>query len=159
MFGILKNKKVEMLPPMVGEVITIEKVPDPAFSQKMVGEGFAIKPSVGKVYAPFDAEVIQIFPTKHAIGLRSEKGLGVLIHVGINTVELKGEGFTSFVQAGDQVKKGQKLLQVELESIEAAGKSIVTPIVFTNKNQYKSFDVSYQSVEKNDICCTIKLKK
>ncbi|MBI9011964.1 MAG: PTS glucose transporter subunit IIA [Clostridiales bacterium] len=154
---LFKNKAVQMSTPIVGKVIELEEVPDQVFSGKMVGDGFAIDPTEGKVYAPIDGEVIQIFPTKHAIGIKSTEGIEVLIHFGIDTVELKGEGFTSYILAGDQVKVGDLLLEVDLSVLEARGKSAITPIIFTDKKQYKSFDVSYKEVLKNDTVCSITL--
>jgi len=153
--SLFKKNNVQLITPMVGQILKLEEVPDAVFSGKMIGDGFAISPTDGRVYAPIDAEVVQLFPTKHAFGLKTKGGIEILVHVGIDTVELKGEGFIAHIQAGDQVKAGDLLLEVDLEYIKANGKSIITPIIFTDKNQYKKFEVSYGSCEKSDSVCDI----
>lgn len=122
--------------PVKGQVIPLEKVNDSAFSSKMMGEGIAIIPEENTIVAPFNGKVSALFPTKHAIGLTSDSGMELLIHVGIDTVELGGKYFESFVEAGDHVKKGQPLLNVDFAAVKAAGYDIVTPIVVTNYDQY-----------------------
>ncbi|AZB42593.1 PTS glucose transporter subunit IICBA [Bacillus sp. FJAT-42376] len=118
--------------PIHGKILPITEVPDQVFSGKMMGDGFAIEPIEGTVVSPVDGKILNIFPTKHAIGLLSDSGHEILIHVGIDTVSLKGEGFESFISEGDTVKKGQKLLEVNLDFIKANAPSSITPIVFTN---------------------------
>lgn len=122
--------------PVQGKVIPLEKVNDSAFSAKMMGEGIAIIPTDDMIVAPFDGTVTALFPTKHAIGLTSEAGLELLIHVGIDTVELNGKHFESFVETGDKIKKGQPLLKVDFAELKKAGYDIVTPIVVTNSSQF-----------------------
>lgn len=123
------------LMPLEGQVVSLETVPDPVFSQKMMGDGFAIQPTNGTVISPVDGEVISIFPTKHAVTLKDRNGREILIHIGLDTVNLKGEGFTTFVKDGQTVKKGQKLLEVDFDSIKNKVPSIITPVVFTNLNE------------------------
>ncbi|MGX7420594.1 beta-glucoside-specific PTS transporter subunit IIABC [Carnobacterium gallinarum] len=118
--------------PVKGQVIPLEKVNDEAFSSKMMGEGVAILPESDTLYAPFDGTVSVLFPTKHAIGLTSESGIELLIHVGVDTVELNGEFFTAHIEAGDVVKKGQPILTVDFDQVKAAGYDCVTPIIVTN---------------------------
>ena len=134
--NLFKSKKAEddpiILQPLEGEVVPLDVVPDPVFSQKMIGDGFAVKPTNGTVVSPVDGEVISVFPTKHAVSLKSTGGREILIHVGLETVGLNGEGFTSFVSDGQSVKKGQKLLEVDFESIKDKVPSIITPVIFTN---------------------------
>lgn len=132
----LFSKKIDLVAPMTGELIDITSVEDMTFSQKMLGDGVAIKPTEGKLYAPADGKVVQVFHTKHAIGM-DIKGLKVLIHVGMNTVELNGEGFTSHVVEGDTVKKGDLLLDVDLELLKEKGYPTETPIVITNMELLK----------------------
>ncbi|WP_042670940.1 PTS beta-glucoside transporter subunit IIBCA [Streptococcus equi] len=127
--------KQSIYAPMVGTVLPLSEVPDETFSSKLLGEGLAILPNEEYVYAPFDGEVITLFPTKHAIALKNAKGVDVLIHVGIDTVELKGQGFEQLVKAGDAVKQGQPLLRVDLEFIRSKGYSLVTPFVVTNSSE------------------------
>ncbi len=118
--------------PMTGEIVDITEVPDPVFSGKMMGEGFAIKPTEGKVVSPVKGKIVTLFPTKHAIGLVTDTGVELLIHVGIDTVKLEGQGFVSLCQEGDKVEVGTPLLQVDLNRIESEGKSTITPVIFTN---------------------------
>lgn len=129
------SAKQSIYAPMVGTVLPLSEVPDETFSSKLLGEGLAILPNEEYVYAPFDGEVITLFPTKHAIALKNAKGVDVLIHVGIDTVELKGQGFEQLVKAGDAVKQGQPLLRVDLEFIRSKGYSLVTPFVVTNSSE------------------------
>ncbi|MGN7297774.1 glucose-specific PTS transporter subunit IIBC [Ferdinandcohnia sp. SAFN-114] len=118
--------------PIKGEIKPITEVPDAVFSGKMMGDGFAIVPSEGVIVSPVDGKVINLFPTKHAIGILSDSGREILIHVGIDTVNLKGQGFETFVSENDKVEKGQQLLKVDLDFIKKNATSIITPIVFTN---------------------------
>lgn len=118
--------------PIKGEIKPITEVPDAVFSGKMMGDGFAIVPAEGIVVSPVDGKIVNLFPTKHAIGLLSDSGREILIHFGIDTVNLKGEGFEALVSENDRVQKGQPLLKVDLEHIKNNAKSTITPIVFTN---------------------------
>jgi PTS system glucose-specific IIA component len=145
LFGKKELKKEETLfAPLNGKVVDIEQVPDPTFSQKLMGEGIAIEPADGTVVSPVNGEIIQFFHTKHAIGIRSETGLEILIHVGLETVMLNGEGFTGHVQVGDKVKVGDRLITFDLEFIKENAASSITPIVITN------MDI-VQSIEKNSV--------
>ncbi|MGV8146056.1 MAG: PTS glucose transporter subunit IIA [Alkaliphilus sp.] len=127
-----KNKSRDIFAPMSGEVINIEKVPDEVFSEKMVGDGIAIEPNDGIVVSPCDGKIVQLFPTNHAIGIETEEGLQILIHLGIDTVELKGEGFNSYVHNGDYVKIGDKILEIDLDYCKKMGKATISPVVITN---------------------------
>lgn len=118
--------------PIKGEVKPLSEVPDAVFSQKMMGDGFAIVPSDGTVVSPVDGTIVSFFPTKHAIGILSDSGREILIHVGIDTVKLKGKGFEALVSQGDRVEIGQPLLKVDLDYITEHAPSIITPIIFTN---------------------------
>lgn len=149
MFNLFNRKKtISIAAPMTGEIIEIEKVPDEVFSKKMVGEGLAIKPSNGTVVAPCNGEVIQVFPTNHAIGILTTEGIEILIHVGLDTVNLKGNGFKSFVSAGDHVKKGDRLLEVDLEYVKNNDKSTISPILVTNMEIVQSLSKKEGIVEK-----------
>lgn len=122
--------------PMTGLVKELSQVADAAFSEGLLGTGVAIEPTDKQVVAPFNGVVTTLFPTKHAIGITSDDGLELLIHIGLNTVQLNGEGFTSLVKQGDRVKQGDQLLEVDIEGIQAKGYSLETPIVITNSNDY-----------------------
>lgn len=136
-----RKKEIEILAPVSGELLNISDVPDEAFSQKMMGDGFAVKSYDGIVVSPVDAEVQLVFETKHAIGLKTETGLEILIHFGIDTVNLNGEGFDVLVKAGDKVKAGDELMKVDIEFIKANATSDIAPIVFTNLEEGKSIEV------------------
>ncbi|HDP5858908.1 TPA: PTS transporter subunit IIABC [Staphylococcus aureus] len=120
--------------PLTGEVTPLSEVPDQVFSEKMMGDGIAIKPSQGEVRAPFNGKVQMIFPTKHAIGLVSDSGLELLTHIGLDTVKLNGEGFTLHVEEGQEVKQGDLLINFDLDYIRNHAKSDITPIIVTQGN-------------------------
>ncbi|WP_342572732.1 PTS system trehalose-specific EIIBC component [Paenibacillus sp. FSL R5-0749] len=120
---------LEIMAPLTGQAVSLEQVPDPAFAEKQMGEGVAIEPSGNLVVAPFDAQVAHVIKSKHAVILEHASGLQVLIHIGINTVSLKGEGFNMHVEAGEHVKAGQKLLEFDRKVIEDAGYPLITPII------------------------------
>lgn len=126
----------EVMSPLTGEVLPIEKAEDEVFASKVMGDGVVILPETTDVYAPFDGTIATLFPTKHAIGLVSDKGAEILIHIGINTVDLNGEGFKTFVKQGDSVTKGDKLISFDKVAIENAGYSSQTMVIITNGSNY-----------------------
>lgn len=122
--------------PTSGKVVPLEKVADTVFSEKMMGDGIAILPDDNTFVAPFNGTVTTVFPTKHAIGLTSDSGIELLIHIGLETVSLDGKFFTTFVEAGDTITEGQKLVEVALDQLIAAGYDITTPVIVTNTDAY-----------------------
>lgn len=122
------------------ELSTIE---DEVFSSGMLGKGVAIEPDNGDVVSPVAGVVTTVFPTKHAIGLTSDDGVEILIHIGMDTVGLNGEAFESFVKQNDRVKKGDLLVRADLSKIKAAGLSIITPVVITNSDTYREIIISH----------------
>jgi len=134
------KETLTILSPMKGKVLPLSEVSDEAFASEALGKGIAIVPTDGKVIAPFDGTVLTLFPTKHAIGLQTEDGKEVLIHIGFDTVHLQGEGFQTYVEQGQKVKVGDTLLVVDLDKITAAGYKTETPIVFTNATNYKNIN-------------------
>lgn len=122
--------------PLVGGVLPLSEAKDPAFSAGVMGKGAVIEPSLGEVYAPFDGKVVTVFPTKHAIGLISNQGTELLIHVGIDTVQLEGEYFEALITQGQEIKKGDLLLKFDIAAIEEAGFSTQVPIIITNSNDF-----------------------
>lgn len=136
--------------PIKGEIIELSKINDKAFSSKMMGEGFAIIPSEGIVKSPFDGEVVSIFPTKHAIGLKRKDGLELLIHIGIDTVMLNGEYFQTFVKQGDNVSKGQTLIEFDLKSIVEKEFDITTMVVVTNTKDFKKVELKKAEERRKD---------
>lgn len=126
--------------PVAGQAVPITEVPDPTFAEKMLGDGIAIIPSEGKVYAPCDATVDMMFTTGHAVSLVADFGAEILIHVGLETVSLEGKPFTVHVANGDKVTKGQLLLEADLEAIKAAGLPTITPMLICNTDEYPTFN-------------------
>ena len=124
-----------------GQVIAITDVKDPVFSQKMMGDGFAVEPENGKIYSPVAGTVTSVFPTKHALGLLTENGLEVLVHIGLDTVSLEGQPFEVHVSEGQKVAAGELLVTADLEAIKAAGRETSTVVVFTNAAAIKSVTV------------------
>ncbi|HEL1810734.1 TPA: PTS glucose transporter subunit IIA [Streptococcus suis] len=142
----LKEIKQEIIAsPLIGKVVKLEDVPDAVFASGAMGKGIAIDPLDGILVSPAKAEVTLVFPTKHAIGLRTENGAELLIHIGMDTVSLAGKGFESFVQVGDQVEAGQKLLEFDLHQIKAADLPVITPIIVTNTADYEDILVTQES--------------
>ena len=126
--------------PMAGKAVPITVVPDPTFAEGMLGNGIAIEPADGKVYAPCDATVDMMFTTGHAVSLVADFGAEILIHVGLETVSLEGKPFTVHVANGDKVKKGQLLIEVDLEAVKAAGLPTITPVVICNTDDFPTFN-------------------
>jgi PTS system beta-glucosides-specific IIC component len=132
------GKKEIVGSPISGTIKALAEVDDPAFAVEAMGKGIAIVPKEGRVYAPFNGFIATTFPSKHALGLVSTQGAEMLVHVGLNTVKLKGQHFTLHVKEGDTVKKGQLLLEFDIEAIQKAGFDITTPIIVTNTGAYSS---------------------
>lgn len=135
-------EREEIEKPMAGKVIPLSQVPDPAFSQGILGKGLAIEPSEGLVKAPVSGTVATLFPTKHAIGIVSDSGAEILIHIGMDTVKLDGKYFTAFVKQGDRVYAGQKLVTFDMEQIAAAGYQLVTPVIISNTAMFRDVEES-----------------
>lgn len=132
-----KGQVFELFAPLNGEVQPLNQAKDPVFAEGMMGQGVVINPAEGKLFAPFDGQVSLLFPTKHAIGLLSNDGTEVLIHIGIDTVKLEGQYFTAKVNQGDTVTKGQLLMEFDLEAIRQAGYEVQTPVIVTNSNEFQ----------------------
>ena len=130
----------EFCAPMTGKAVAITEVPDPTFAEGMLGNGIAIEPAEGKVYAPCDATVDMMFTTGHAVSLVADCGAEILIHVGLETVSLEGKPFKVHAANGDKVKKGQLLIEVDLEEVKAAGLPTITPMVVCNTDEYPTFN-------------------
>ncbi len=128
----------QILSPLKGVVLSLSEIPDATFQEEMMGKTIAIRPTSGVVVAPFDGEVATLFHTRHAIGLIGPDGVEVLIHVGIDTVKMNGEGFKAFVKNGDRVTRGQKLIEFDLPLVERSAKSIITPVVVTNPDAMRN---------------------
>ncbi|WP_373605028.1 PTS sugar transporter subunit IIA [Bacillus sp. AFS002410] len=153
------TKQVAIKAPLTGEVHPLSDVPDPVFAEKMMGDGFAITPSEGVVVAPFDGEIVQVFHTKHAIGIRSKDGVEILIHVGLETVKLNGEGFDAHVTEGQNVNAGDHLLTFNIDYIKENAKSTITPVIFTNGDVIENINITATgSVQKGTDAAVVTLK-
>ena len=139
LFNFLKKKSAgEILgAPIEGEAVVSAEISDPTFGEELLGKGIAIKPALGKVYAPVNGTVTMVFETKHAITITSEGGAEILIHIGLDTVSLNGAPFTIHVNADDKVKKGDLIAEFDMEAIKAAGLETITPIIICNSDDYK----------------------
>ena len=153
--SMVQEEVISISSPVAGELIPLLKVDDPIFASDGLGKGFAIKPTDGTIYAPFDATVRQLFTTRHSIGLVGDNGVVLLIHIGIGTVKLKGEGFVSYVDTGQKVQKGERLITFDDAFIKASGLDDTVIVTVTNTHQYKFIDFvaqPYQLVDnQNDI--------
>ena len=118
--------------PLDGEIIELCKVPDQVFSQKIMGDGFAIEPINGHIISPVDGVITSLLDSKHAVAITADNGLEIIVHFGMDTVNLQGQGFTALIKQGDKVKAGQPLLKIDFDGVKAKVPSVVTPIVFTN---------------------------
>lgn len=144
------NQTIAITSPLSGEVIRLEQVPDLAFAQKRMGDGVAIIPSNGRLMAPFDGIVLHLVSTKHAIIVEHASGLQLLMHFGLNTVQLQGEGFIAHVANGDRVYAGQLMMEIDLDLIESLGYSTLTPIVVANEDYRVQISSSYRTVLAGD---------
>ncbi|MBF7016215.1 glucose-specific PTS transporter subunit IIBC [Staphylococcus durrellii] len=157
--SIIKSDSILISAPFKGKPIPLADVPDKAFAAKMMGDGIGFVPQSDIVTAPFNGIVKTVFPTKHAIGLESDEGLEILIHIGIDTVKLKGQGFETLVEVDQVIEQGQPLIKLDLDYIEKYASSIITPLIFTNLNQQNVELLTTDEVEEGDTIINIKIKK
>lgn len=155
----VKEHSMSLKSPVVGRCFDIAEIPDEVFSSKMLGEGIGFESTEGALYAPFDGEVLQVFPTKHALILKSKEGIEILLHIGIDTVNMKGEGFEAFVEKSQQVKAGHKLISFDNDLIKAKAKSNLSVLVVTENEIIESVEFNLGNVDKNNEVIIIKLKK
>ena len=150
-------EKGKVYAPIKGNVIPSAKIPDDTFAAGVLGEGVGIEPELGVVYAPFDGEISSTTDTKHAIGISSPDGMELLIHVGVNTVAMEGDGFELFCAEGDTVKAGQKLMTFSIDKIKAAGYSTTTAVLVTNSDDYAGLEIKEGAC--NPLDCVISIKE
>lgn len=141
MFDFLKKKKPAVVAPATGYLMPIDQVKDEVFSQKMMGDGFAVKPSEPGIYAPLSGKITTVFPTKHAIGITTPEGLEVLVHMGLDTVELNGTPFEVAIKLNDEVKAGDHLADMNLDTVAEGGKDDTVVIVYTNMEKLEEAPV------------------
>jgi len=147
MFSFLKKKESpvannHLYAVAKGTLIPITEVNDPVFSQKMMGDGFAVLPENGTIFSPIEGEIISVFQTKHAVGMKTASGIEVLLHMGVDTVELNGAPFSIHVHEGDKVTKDTQIASVDLEAIKAAGKATDMIVVITNMDKVKAVELT-----------------
>ena len=135
MFGG-KKEAAEVLSPVSGSVVPLSEVNDPAFAQGILGKGVAVKPSEGEFRAPLSGEVTVMFDTGHAVSIRGDNGAEVIVHIGLDTVNLKGQYYEAHVKQGDKVKAGDLLVEVDLDKVKAAGYDVTTPVIICNTPDY-----------------------
>lgn len=140
-FGGKREQAVSILAPLAGELIAVSQVSDPTFSEELLGKGAAIRPNGNRVVSPVNGIVVQMFDTGHAVNLLSDDGVEVLVHVGLDTIRLKGEHYTILAQDGDRVKAGDPLIEFDREAIAAAGYDTVTPVVVCNSAEFQSVEL------------------
>lgn len=140
-----------MVSPLTGTAIDLSEVKDEMFANRTLGDGIAILPEIGELYAPCDAEIVMLFETKHAIGIKTMNGTEILMHIGIDTVTMEGNGFESFVKSGDHVKEGDLLIRFDLDKIKAANLDATTSIVVSNGNEFKVLNQNYGKIQKGNL--------
>ncbi len=146
---IWKNKRIlsnDIVSPVTGKILPTFEIADTVFSQEMMGQTIAIIPDDGTIVSPVSGVLELVFPTKHAFGVKTNDGLGFLVHIGIDTVTLKGKGFKSFAKKGDRVHFGQKIIEVDLETLKAAGIDTTVMLIITEKNR-DDFKIEYPKKE------------
>ncbi len=151
MFGFLKRKQREVYAPVDGQVVSLEQVDDEVFSQGLAGDGVAIKPVSDVFTAPISGKVTKIFTTNHAYSIKSDKDLEVLVHIGLDTVNLKGEGFERLVNEGDEVKAGDGIIKVDLAYLGAHAKDMITPILISEESDVKMVEKKLKVVKTGDV--------
>lgn len=143
-----KNKILEIKAPISGKAVPLSEVPDPVFSEKMMGDGLAIIPAEGKIYSPVNGEIIMVSATKHAYGILADDGTELLIHFGLETVELNGDGFNVLVKSGDKVKVGDIISEVDYEKLKEKNINMITPVLICNGSEDQKINCTYGNVEK-----------
>ena len=147
---LFQGNKITLASPVNGEIVPISQVKDDTFAQEMVGKGVAIIPSDGKFYAPADGALIALFPTGHAFCINSTDGAEILVHIGIDTVKLGGEHYTIHAKQGDDVKKGDLIVEVDLEGVKNAGFETVTPVIISNSGKFSKIEKKSGAVSAGD---------
>lgn len=143
MFGGEKQGERCIAAPVTGKAVSMQDVADPTFSQEILGKGTAVIPSEGTIVAPCDGQVTMVFDTKHAVSLQTEYGAEIIIHIGLDTVQLKGQYFEAHVSAGDKVKQGDLLIEFDMDKIKAEGYDVITPVIICNTPEFPKLESVY----------------
>lgn len=150
MFSLFKKEKFKIASPLDGQLILLKDVPDSVFSQKLMGDGFAIIPQSQVVVSPISGVAESVFPTGHAVGIKTKDGIECIVHIGLDTVELNGEGFTSLISQGDYVKAGEPIVQFDNQFIKDKGYNLTTMVVFPSGYE-KDFNLGEREVKKGEV--------
>lgn len=140
-----KEERMQVVSPVAGKLVPLSEVSDPTFSDEILGQGAAVIPSDNQFVSPVDGTVTTVFPTGHAVALTSSDGVEVLLHIGLDTVKLNGKHYTIHAEEGQQVKKGDLLLEADLEQIKAEGFDIITPVVICNSEEFSEIGMAKSS--------------
>lgn len=142
MFGFLKGKNKEFMigSPVKGKAVPISEVNDPTFAEEILGRGVALMPEDGKICAPADGELSMVFDTLHAFSMTTKDGVEILVHVGLETVSLKGKGFTAHAKAGDKVQRGDLILTADFDVIKGEGLDTIIPVIICNTDEFKEVE-------------------
>lgn len=151
MFGFLKRKTREVKAPVDGQVVGLDTVNDEVFSQGLAGDGVAVKPISDTFTAPIDGVVSKIFKTNHAYSIKSDKDLEVLVHIGLDTVALNGEGFERVAQEGDKVNAGDPIIKADLAYLSTHAKDTITPVIITDESDVKNIEKKASIVKSGDV--------
>ena len=158
MFGLFKAKKQIVVSPADGDVVDLSEVPDEVFSEKMAGDGIAIMPRSNTFIAPVSGTITKIFSTNHAFSIKTKSGLEVMVHIGLDTVALNGEGFKRLAQEGDTVSVGKPIISADLDFIEAQGKKIITPIVINHEKELTITSDKVRTIREGDNLLEVLIK-
>lgn len=137
-----KEEKIQVVAPVAGKLVPLSEVSDPTFSEEILGQGAAVIPTENQFLSPVDGTVTTVFPTGHAVALTSVEGVEILLHIGLDTVKLNGKHFTIHAEEGQQVKKGDLLLEADLEQIKSEGYDIITPVVICNTEEFSEIGMA-----------------
>lgn len=137
-----KEERMQVVAPVAGKLVPLSEVSDPTFSDEILGQGAAVIPSENQFFAPVDGTVTTVFPTGHAVALTSTDGVEILLHIGLDTVKLNGKHFTIHAEEGQQVKKGDLLLEADLEQIKAEGFDVITPVIVCNTEEFSEIGMA-----------------
>ena len=158
MFGLFKAKKQVIQSPTDGQLVELESVPDEVFSTKLAGDGLAIIPISNTFVAPVSGTLTKIFSTNHAFSIQTNSGLEVLVHIGLDTVNLNGEGFKRLATEGDRVSVGDPIISADIEFIESKGKDIITPIVFNHEKELTLSNFNERTVREGESIVEVMFK-
>ncbi len=153
---LMKGSRIEICSPVNGEIVPMDSVPDPMFAQEMIGKGVAVMPSDGRFVAPCDGEIAALFDTGHAYCINSTDGAELMVHIGIDTVNLKGQFYKICAKQGETVKKGDLIVEVDIEGVKSAGYDVITPVIISNHAKFSNIEKKSGAVSAGDVIIEMK---